>query len=69
MNKFQFTEESLFYIDQLSKEFGEQQEDGTYVLCSDDNEDVDEYDYEGQMVQSEMQRVQDNTPQYGTFGH
>ena len=41
-------QESLFYVDILAEQLGQQQEDGTYMICSDDNaeEDEDEFEYE-----------------------
>lgn len=53
LTKYQFHQESLFYVNILSQQLGQEQEDGTIMICSDDNadEDEDEYEYEEDLEQ------------------
>lgn len=48
LTKKQLDQESLFYVDVLTQGIGQKQEDGSIMVCSDDDaeEDADEYDYE-----------------------
>ena len=46
MTTYTFEEESQYFIDTLAREFGEKQEDGSYMIHSDGNDDADQYEYQ-----------------------